>query len=178
MKRIVLINGLISGAIVCTVMAIGAAMYQSNPDFKYSQTIGFASMLLAFSLIYFGIRKYRNEVNGGSVTFGRGFLIGLYIALIASSMYVITWAFEYNFLFPDFIEKYAAGVIDQLKAKGASQMKIDAQIKEMDSYRVMYKNPVYFSLLTYMEILPGGIIIALICAMILKKNAPESGKEI
>lgn len=174
MKKIVLINGLISGLIVSAVMAVGAAVYQANPDFKYTQIIGFSSMLLAFSLIYMGIRKFRNDINGGTLQFGKGFMIGFYIALIASTMYVLTWTFEFNFLFPDFMEKYAAGVIDQLKAKGASADKIEQQVIEMNKYKELYKNPVYFALLTYLEILPGGIVIALISALILKKKAPAN----
>jgi hypothetical protein len=39
----------------------------------------------------------------------------------------------------------------------------------------MYKNPLLFILMTYAEILPVGILIALISALILKRKPKEPG---
>ncbi len=157
MRKIAIIWGLISGAIVSSMMAISAAHCAGNPDYKNSEYVGFASMTLAFSLIYVGIRVFRDRYNGGIISFGKAFRLGMYIALIASTMYVLVWAIEYNYVFPDFMEKFSTHAINELKASGAAQAKIDAKMKEMAMYRNMYKNPVLFTLLTYAEILPLGL---------------------
>ena len=45
-------------------------------------------MVLAFLLIFFGVRSYRDNVAGGRVRFGRAFAVGASIAAVASVCYV------------------------------------------------------------------------------------------
>src|SRR6476469_1095339 len=104
---------------------------EGNVDYNTSMLIGYASMLIAFSLVYVGIRNYRDKYNGGAISFGKAFKIGIMIVLIASTMYVIAWLIDYFFFIPDFAEKYSARMIADLKAGGASQLEIDKQTKEM-----------------------------------------------
>lgn len=171
MKRVVITCGLIAGGIVTIMMVIGTSLCAKNPQASQtSMIIGFASMLLAFSLIFVGVKMFRDKYNEGAVTFVQAFLIGLYISLIASTMYVATWAVEYNYVFPDFMEQYAANAIGHAKTSGMSPAKIEATVKEMKRYREMYKNPLLFTLITYWEILPLGIIVSLICALVLKRK--------
>ncbi len=66
--------------------------------YETSMLIGYASMLIAFSLVYVGIRNYRNKYNGGVISFGKAFKIGILIVLIASTLYVIAWMIDYFFL--------------------------------------------------------------------------------
>ena len=170
MKKVVINYGLISGAIVSALMGISVYLCDRNPEMKHSYVLGYGSMLLSFTMIFMGIKAYRDKYNGGIVSFGAAFKVGLYIALISSTMYVAVWALEYNFLYPDFMEKYATSVINDLKATGATQAKIDDKAKKMASMREWYKNPILFVLLTYAEILPLGLVVSLVCGLILKKG--------
>ena len=175
MKKIAIIYGLISGAIVSGSMAVSMILFGCHDsNTQASEVIGYTSMILSFSLIFVAVKIFRDKHNGGEVTFGKAFFIGLYISLIASTMYVAVWAIEYKYVFPDFMEKYATNVINEIKSSGASQAKMDAKVKEMAMYRDMYKNPLFFTLLTYMEIFPVGIIVSLICALILKRKKKET----
>src|SRR5690606_33371783 len=110
---------------------------------------------------------------GGVISFGKAFKIGALIMLIASSFYVITWLIDYYVFMPDFAETYAAHTLESLKSSGASQAEIDAQSKEMASFVKMYKNPLFVILMTYMEILPVGLLITLISALILKRKVAK-----
>jgi len=65
--------------------------------------VGYLSMLIAFFTIYVAVKTYRDKYNNGTVSFGKA----LIIALIASTMYVIAWAFVYKFIMPDFWDNYA-----------------------------------------------------------------------
>ncbi len=42
---------------------------------------------------------------------------------------------------------------------------------EMATYTEMYKNPLYFTLITYAEILPVGIIVSIIAAFMVRRKA-------
>jgi len=132
---------------------------------------GYAMMLLAFSLIFVGVKNYRDKFNGGIIGFGKAFRLGFYIALIASSFYVLSWLIDYYFFIPDFAEKYAAHSLERLKASGASAAEISSQTLKMENFKSMYKNPVFVILMTYIEILPLGTILSLISAWVLKKKS-------
>ena len=65
-------------------------------------------MVLAFLLIYFGVRSYRDNVAGGRVGFLKALGVGMLIALVASTLYVATWEAIYFGGKSDYIEKYMA----------------------------------------------------------------------
>jgi ethanolamine transporter EutH len=170
MKKNIIICGLIGGFI----SIIGFMTMSSDMNFDHGMIYGYASMLLAFSLIFVGIKNYRDKYNNGFVSFGKAFKIGFFISLIASTVYVVTWLIDYYYFIPDFMDKYAAHMLEKLKASGASQSEIAAQTKEMDFIKGMYKNPFFNAMFTYLEILPVGLIVSLIAAAILKrKSNPE-----
>jgi len=173
MKKIIIICGLISGTIVSVSMAIGMSMSASNPDYEGNMIIGYASMVLAFSLIFVGVKNYRDKHNDGAITFGKAFSIGAYIALIASTIYVATWAVEYNFFMPDFMDKYAAHMATEAQKAGVSGEGLKEKLKQIEKYKEMYKNPIYFTLMTYTEILPVGILVSLVVAAILRKKPAQ-----
>ena len=157
MKKIVIVNGLIAGVIVAAMFLITMGLYHKDGNFDGGMWVGYASMLLAFSLIFVAIIRYRDKYNNGIISFGKAFKIGFYITLIASTIYVVTWLVDYYVFIPDFADKYATAILDKLKASGASAAKIANQTKEMDSFKEMYKNPLLVILFTYLEILPVGL---------------------
>lgn len=176
MKKNILVYGLIAGVLVSTFMLYGMhslSHCNGKADYGTSMLIGYASMLVAFSLVFVGIRNFRDKYNGGIISFGKAFKTGFLIALIASTLYVIAWQVDYFFFIPDFMEKYSAHELDQLKASGASQLTIDEKTKEMAGFLKMYKNPLFNSLMTYMEILPVGIVVTLISSLILKRKTAK-----
>jgi hypothetical protein len=166
MKKTVLTYGLIAGFISC----IGFFLLGQDMDFDKGMIYGFGSMILAFSLIFVAVKSYRDKHNGGLISFGKAFEVGLYVALIASTIYVFAWLFSLNFMFPDFAEKYSSYLIAQMQAEGASAAEISAKMQEMNEFKESYKNPIIVILYTYMEILPLGIVVALITAAFLKKK--------
>lgn len=176
MKRNIIIYGLISGLVVSALMLFMVnylSHCKGNVDYDTSMLIGYASMLIAFSLVFVGVRNYRNKYNAGVISFGKAFKIGILIVLIASTIYVIAWLIAYYFFMPDFLEKYSAYTLDKLKASGASQAEIDKEIKEMASFAEMYKNPFFNAMITYMEILPVGLVVVLISSFVLKRKAAK-----
>ncbi|SDD31651.1 Protein of unknown function [Mucilaginibacter pineti] len=173
MKKNVLTFGLIAGLIVTIVMVTTSLMlYTAN--YECNMYVGYASMIIAFSMIFVAVKNYRDKYNGGMVSFGKALLIGLYVTLIASTVYVVAWLIDYHFFVPDFMDKYAEHVIQATKTSGASAQEVAKQVKEMGAYKEMYKNPVFIILLTYMEILPVGLVITLITALILKRNPDKT----
>ena len=127
-------------------------------------------MLLAFSLIFVGTKITRDKYNGGFISFGKAFRVGLFITLIAATIYVLVWLIDYYIFIPDFADKYAAQAVKKLQESGATAEAIAKKAKEMEDFSRMYKNPFFNTLITYSEIVPVGLLVSLISAFILKKK--------
>lgn len=171
MKKTAIVCGLISGGILGVFMVFTTGLCYKNEDFEGNMFLGYASMVLAFSLIFVGIKNYRDKFNNGYITFGKAFQIGLYITLIASSMYVIVWLIDYYLFIPDFMDKYGAHVLREAKRSGSTPAEMEAKATEMAGYQEMYKNPLMVILFTFAEVVPVGLVVSIISALILKKKS-------
>jgi hypothetical protein len=176
MKRIVLTFGLISGGVIAALMAITMPLCLNGTlDIKNSEILGYTSMILAFLLVFFGIRSYRENVEGGTITFGRAFKVGILITLVCSAIYVLSWEIVYYNFIPDFADRYAARVMKNMQDHGSSAAELEAQKKEMAQFKVMYANPFFNVGMTFLEIFPVGLAVTLISAAILrKKGSPDA----
>ncbi|HEY6553246.1 MAG TPA: DUF4199 domain-containing protein, partial [Vicinamibacteria bacterium] len=155
MRKIVLTYGLIAGAIL-SVMMLLTLPFMDRIGFDKGETIGYSTMVLAFLMVFFGVKSYRDNVAGGSVTFGRAFAAGLGIAVVASLCYVATWQLIYHKVAPDFVEKYTAYAVAKARAAGATDAEIAAQNRQMAEFAEMYKNPLVNVAITLLEPLPVG----------------------
>ena len=173
MKRIVLIFGLISGALMAVFM-FATMPFIDRIGFDRGLFVGYANIVLAFTLVFFGIRSYRENVGGGAITFGRAFAVGILIAIISSICYVIAWQILYHTLMPDFFDKYSAYMVEKARASGATPEAVQTQIQEMDHMKVLMKNPFIHSAFVFLEPFPVGLVITLISAAILRKR-PRPG---
>lgn len=174
MKKIVIICGSIAGLIVTSMMLASIAGCFSGSDFEGSvgsMLLGYSSMVVAFSLIFVGVKNYRDKHNDRTISFGKALKIGLLITLVASTIYVIVWQIDYYFFIPDFYEKYSAHIIREMKTHGATQAQIQLQIVVNKANGEMYKNPLFNAMFTYIEILPVGIIMSFLAALILKRKS-------
>jgi hypothetical protein len=174
MKKHILIYGGIAGTIVTLLMLIMISYMshcEGSLDFDTSMWLGYATMLLAFSLVFVGTRNYRNNHLNGVISFGKAFQVGILIVLTASTIYVLAWLVYYFTMKPDFMQEYGAHMMEQFKASGASPAEVEQQMKEMQEFSVMYDNPIFNGLVTYMEILPPGILVTLISSLSLRRKA-------
>jgi hypothetical protein len=173
MKKIVFTFGLISGAIVSGTMLITLPFHDAI-GFDRGMIVGYTSMVLAFLLIFFGVRSYRDNVGGGRVSFGRALAVGALIAVVASSCYVLTWEAIYFGTKSDYIEKYQAHMIEKARQAGETPAAIAAKQAEMAKFAEMYRNPLINSAMTFMEPLPVALVVALFTAGVLSRRRKAS----
>ncbi len=170
MNKNTLVFGLIAGVISSVWFIAASFIDPANFDYDNGMWYGYIAMLIAFAFIFVGIINYRDKFNGGVISFGKAFKIGLYISLIASTVYVVTWLVDYYFFVPDFLDTMESSCIANQQARGASAAEIEKTRQDMAQYREWYKNPLFTAALTYTEILPVGLIISLCAAAILKRK--------
>jgi hypothetical protein len=171
MKRIVLRFGLASGAILLTLGAVMLPLCLNGTiDFDHSEIIGYSAMILAFLLVFFGIKSYRDNVAGGAIGFGKAFQVGILITLVTCAMYVIAWEIIYFNFFPDFLDKYNAHVLAKMHAAGETEAAIRKTTARLATMAKYYDNLFFNAGITFMEVFPVGLIMTLVSAAILRRK--------
>lgn len=176
MKRIVWTFGLLAGGVLAAMMALTMPFMDSIGADK-GEIIGYTTMVVAFLMVYFGIRSYRDNVRSGEISFGHGFRVGILIALIASACYVVTWEVIYYTAAPDFAGKYAATELEKARAAGATEAELAAKQAEMEKFAQMYRNPLFNVGITFLEVFPVGLVMTLVSAGILSRRPGPSGRQ-
>ena len=170
MGRIVLVFGLISGAIAAGLMWILIAVQNSGKvDIENGMVFGYATMIIALSLVFFGVKSYRDN-NGGHITFLKGLQVGILISLICGVCYAASWELYYRGSGQEFLQKYTAHNLDKMKQDGASDAEIEKARADAEKFMEIYENFFVRFGFTLMEILPVGIIVTLISAALLRKR--------
>jgi len=169
MKKTVLTWGLIGGVVISALM-LGSIPFARKIGFDKAEFVGYTIMVAAFLMVFFGIRSYRENVGGGTISFGRAFAVGALITLITSVCYVVTWEIMYFKFMPNFMNDYANYLVEKMRAAGASQQVIDAKLQQMKQFKQMYDKPFVNAAMTFVEPLPVGLVITLISSLILRKK--------
>ena len=170
MTKIVLTFGLIAGAISAVLMWIMLGLYNSGTlNHDYGEIFGYTTMIISLSMVFFGIKSYRDN-HGGKIGFWKGVQIGLLISLIAAVCYATSWEVYYRTSGGNFLAEYSAHYIEKLKEKGAPAAEIEKTQREFADFGEMYKNVLVRFPMTLLEILPVGIIVTLISAGLLRRR--------
>jgi hypothetical protein len=114
-------------------------------------------------------RKY-DDKTGGTITFGRAFKVGILITLISCLCYVATWQILYYSVMGDFMTKYSAHMVEEVKASGASPEAVQTQVQQIERMKELYRNPFVNIAMTFIEPFPIGLIMTLMSAAVLRKR--------
>ncbi len=171
MRKIILIYGLIAGAIVSALMFMTMPFWENGTiNFDNGELVGYTSMVIALSLVFFGVKSCRDQFYNGSITFWQAFKAGLLITLIASLMYALSWEIAHRTVAKGFTEKMTQHYIEKVKSEAKNEAELQAAMQEMENFKEWYKNPALRFGITLMEILPVGIVISLISALLLRRK--------
>lgn len=177
MKHVVLKYGFIAGAMLSGLMLLTMPFHEQI-GWENGMFVGYATMVLAFLMVYFGVRAYRDTVRAGTVSFGRAFGVGMLIVLVASLCYVATWQLLYFRLMPDFRDKMLHAMVEQTRKTGASEAEIEKKRSETQEFLAMYDNPAVNAAITLLEPLPVGLVFSLVSAGVLRRRASAAGADV
>ncbi|MEJ1968211.1 MAG: DUF4199 domain-containing protein [Rhizomicrobium sp.] len=167
MTRNALIFGSLSGLVVIVGIIVSLALPHRGNSAS-SEWLGYLIMILALSMIFFGIKRHRDTVLGGVIRFVPALLLGLGIAAMAGVVYVVVWEIYLAATHYTFIDTYTSAVLAAKRAEGLSGAALDAQIAQMQALKAQYANPLYRVPMTFLEIFPVGLVIALVSAALLR----------
>ena len=169
MKKTVWTFGLIAGGIRSAMMLL-TMPFMDRIGSDRSEVIGYTTMVLAFLLVFFGVRSYRDNVAGGTVGFGRALAVGSLIVAVASTCYVATWELIYFKLTPDYVGRMRTHMVEKARASGGSPEAVQAKVAETERFLEAYQNPAVNAAVTFLEPLPVGLVFALVSAGVLSRR--------
>ena len=178
MINIIFLFGTMAGLIVIGAMIGVIVASGGQPEMQdHSLFLGYLIMLVALSMIFFGIKSYRDRELGGVIRFMPALMMGIAISVVAGVIYVLVWEVYMAATDYTFMKAYVEHYIAQQKAAGVTGAALDRIIAEMEQMKVQYADPLFRMPMTFMEIFPVGLLISLISAAVLRnaKVLPAHG---
>ena len=174
--RYAFIYGGIAGAIAISLISAMIGMELTGHD-ETAMWVSYLIMLMALSLIFVGVKRYRDVECGGIIRFGRAFVLGLGMAALSGLIYATGWEIFQAVSGYDFMGEYSASMLERMRAEGASAAAIEAQAAELRGFEQSYRNPLFRVPMVFLEIFPVGLLVALLSAALLRnpKLMPARG---
>lgn len=169
MARIIGVYGIIGGIIVAIGMALSIAFVSDHG--MVGMVVGYLTMLAALSMVFVGMKQYRDTVQGGVIGFAKALGVGLGIAAIASLFYVLAWEvylYQTNY---SFMAEYADAAIATMQTEGKPAAEIAKFAAEMKAFEAEYAQPLFRMAMTLTEIAPIGLLVSLVSAVLLRKSS-------
>jgi hypothetical protein len=155
-------GAVVAGAITATIVFGGGQGHQGN------LWLGYLIMLVALSSILVGVKQYRDQALGGVITFWKALLLGLGIAVVAGVAYALVWEVYLALTHYSFMDQYADATLAAKRAAGVTGAEYAKAAAEMEQMKVSYANPLFRIPMTFIEIFPVGVVIALVSAALLR----------
>ncbi len=129
--------------------------------------ISLLNYAIVIGALVMGMKKHRTDL-GGYMTFGQGFMVGLWATLIMAVITLVWTYVNFSFIEAGAIETMMEASRDQMIERGLSEEQID-QAMQFSSWMM---NPAMLSIFGAIGSLIGGLIISLIVAAVMQRKPP------
>lgn len=172
MKKIVLVYGTIAGIILGAMLFVTAPLFDSGVlNHNNGMFVGYATMVVSLSLVFFGVKSYRDNQQNGKITFGRAFRVGIFITLLASVLYALSWEVAYHTVSKGFTNDISKHYEEEIRKNAKNETELQEELESNRKMMDMYdNNPIVRFGFTLIEVLPVGIVITLLSAALLRKK--------
>lgn len=171
MKNIIKKYGLLA-ALICVGFPVLASLIIGTESDSYGigEIVGYASIVVAMSLVYFAMRTFRDKENGGQMNFGQGLKIGSMISVFGGIAFGL-----YNLIFvtvidPDFNEKYFANEMGLERGTEEFQQQF-AELIETGGFMYTVTGG---TLLMFFTVFLIGFVLSVISSLILKTDKVQT----
>ncbi len=164
MTRFILFYGSAAGLAVSAFLIAGIFLI----DGPGSPLFGYLTMLVSLSVIFLAVKRYRDRNGGGVIKFWPALALGVSIAVVAATFYVLAWEIYFNASNGAWLDGYVDSMVANRQAGGAGEEALAAYRTEMEEMMALYRNWWFRIPVTYSEILPVGVLISLVSAGLLR----------
>ncbi|MES2704124.1 MAG: DUF4199 domain-containing protein [Bacteroidota bacterium] len=168
MKKVVLRYGGFSVLVLIAASIIGFIVGKGS-DYGTQEVVGYAAIFLSMIFVFFGIKQYRDNVNGGTISYGQAFKVGFLIVLLPSIAFGIFNAIYVKVIDPGFMENYYNVAVQQAQAK-MSGAALEQYLKKMEQEKAMYGNLFVSSFVMALTVVIVGVVVTAISALVLQRK--------
>jgi hypothetical protein len=131
---------------------------------------GYLTMIVALTMVFLGVKRYRDTMQGGVIRFWPALGVGLAISAVAGVIYVIGWEISLALTDFDFGATYSKMMLDAARAGGATETELARVAAQAEDFARNYQNPLYRWPVTFVEMFPVGVLISLLSAALLRNS--------
>lgn len=159
--------------ILASILFSAALYFGYALEFKTHGIIGYVTMILSLSLVYFGIKQHKNHVLEGEIDFKPAFVVGFGITSFVAIAFGLIDAIYISTINPDFTETYIAYEFGLLEAQQLTEAELYYDKKSILKRSEVFDNSTITFFVTLMMILVIGTIISLLSALHLHTKENE-----
>lgn len=171
MLQYVIRYGVIAGLVVGIPMIWFMVSMPPDAHGLFSMVQTYLVMLVALSMVFVGIKQYRDKALGGIIHFAPALGLGLAISAVAGIFYAAAWEISQVFMKFDFAQFYAKTMVDNVRDAGGSPEAVAQATQRANEFLEQYSNPFFRVPMTFLEIFPVGVLVSLISAAVLRRPA-------
>lgn len=157
------------GGISITLLFFVALFLGQYLDYGAREVIGYATMIVSLSFIFFGIKHYRDNENQGVVTFAKALTIGVLISLIVSLVFGVIDVIYIKYINPDFVADYYATSVEELR-NSVPAAELQEKLKALEAQKEMFSGAFMNFLLMSITVFILGFIISLLSSLFLQRK--------
>ena len=164
--------GLIGGLIFVVYSLLGNLIGFSRPSAGIASVVlnGLISLAIYIGLLVVAVRHFRDKENGGAITFGKAFMIGLGVALITAIINGLFTFIYVSYIEPDYLETTMRDMESLYESFGLTEDQMEEALKkarESMTPTAILRNSVIYSLVF------GSIVSAIVAAIMKRQPQPE-----
>ncbi|MCB0373431.1 MAG: DUF4199 domain-containing protein [Muricauda sp.] len=168
MKKTVLRYGTYSAITICVLFIISWYAL-SNLSLPVQEVLGYVSIIVSLSFVYFGIKHFRDKENEGKINFKKALVIGILISLITAIVFGLLDVFYTEVLNPGFMDNYYSEIAENMKGTlPPDELKL--KLAELEAQKEQFSNPLLSFTFMALTVFVIGFIISLISSLILQRK--------
>lgn len=170
MKKAILRYGGLSVVFMVIFFLIEDIAFKTD-NFNTKEIFGWVGIFLSTIFVFFGIRYYRDKVNNGMLSFGKGLQVGLLILILPSLAFGI-FNVIYVWLNPEFMETYYNFKLNEIKAS-MPPAEAALEIQSMEKQKDMWMSPAIQFFGMFISVFAIGLIVTVISTLVLRRSAEK-----
>jgi len=157
------------GSISITFLFFVALFLGEYLDYGAREVVGYATMIISLSCIFFGIKHYRDHENQGAITFIKALTVGVFISLFVALIFGMLNVIYITYINPEFVADYYADTAVKLK-NTVPAVELQEKLKALEAEKELFSSTFMNFLLMSIMLFVLGFIISLISALFLQRK--------